>query len=138
MSAKRIACRYGKNGYFGICSCPKCRAQEGRAANDRVVDALANGLKNYKARHGETALKDFLRGYLNRSLAARYATPPPQPTLTWLETAHFMPTDNSTVLLAWPFLDSFTFRTGRFHAGKWWPSDDTQPRKKPVFFADLA
>lgn len=63
--AKRVACRYGKNGYFGICSCPKCSAQERQAADDRVLDDLSLALKNYKARHGETALKDFLRGYLN-------------------------------------------------------------------------
>lgn len=72
-----------------------------------------------------------------RPLSVRYATPPPRADLCWLETAHFMPTDNATVLLAWPFVSGFTFRTGRFHAGKWWLSDDTEPRKKPVFFADL-
>jgi hypothetical protein len=72
-----------------------------------------------------------------RPLKARYATPHPKTELCWLETAHFMPTDNETVLLAWPRTEGFTFRTGRFKGGKWWLSGDTEPRQKPVFFATL-
>lgn len=72
-----------------------------------------------------------------RPLTARYATPPPKATFTWLEADHFLPTDNETVLMAWPRKKGFTFRTGRFTAGKWRLSCDTEPRQKPTFFAPL-
>lgn len=73
-----------------------------------------------------------------RPLSVRYATPPPSPNLTWLETAHFAPTDHETVLLAWPRTEGFTFRTGRYVGTTWLLSDDTPPREKPSFFADLS
>ncbi len=72
-----------------------------------------------------------------RPLTARYATPPPTDVVCWLETKNFMPPNGETVLLAWPRTEGFTFRTGRFNAGKWWLSGDTEPREKPVFFTSL-
>lgn len=33
------ACRYGKNGYFGICSCPACRAGEAKVARRNKTKA---------------------------------------------------------------------------------------------------
>ena len=72
-----------------------------------------------------------------RPLRVRYSTPPPSDRLTWLETAHFMPTDHETVLLAWPRKGGFTFRTGRYTGLRWLLSCDTEPREKPTFFADL-
>lgn len=72
-----------------------------------------------------------------RPLKARYATTPPKVDFVWLETAHFIPPDGVTVLLAWPRMEGFTFRTGRFQAGKWWLSGGTKPLEKPVFFALL-
>lgn len=72
-----------------------------------------------------------------RPLTARYATPPPRDDLCWLETAHFLPPDNETVLMAWPRGSRFTFRTGRHNGKVWLLSDDTKPREIPVLFAPL-
>ncbi len=72
-----------------------------------------------------------------RPLQVRYAVPPPKSVLCWLETAHFIPPEGETVLLAWPRKEGFTFRTGRFNGGKWRLSCNTEPHEKPVFFAFL-